>query len=179
VQAVEDSGRQEPGDGESPSLDQDAPESPPRQHGDDVVGVEAVTAHVHAQNGHLSRTRAGDGSLLSDDVERLGLAIPEDAERRIESGARVEHYPHGVVAPHPTNGELGVVVGDGAGPDDHRIGQGTEPVQPLDVRRAVDVVGVARHGGDSAIQALSELADDPPLPALEGVQKRVEVSFHR
>ncbi len=75
---------------------------------------------------------------------------------------RIEDDPHGVGARAGADGQLGVVRDGGAGPDDHRVGQGAQPVQVAAVLLAGDVVGVAGAGGDETVQALAELGDGQP-----------------
>lgn len=62
------------------------------------------------------------------------------------------------------DGQLGVVRDGGAGPDDHRVGQGAQPVEMAAVLLAGDIVGVAGAGGDESVQALTELSDRQPRP---------------
>jgi hypothetical protein len=56
-------------------------------------------------------------------------------------------------------GQLGVVRGDRAGADDHRVAQGAHAVQVLDVFLARDVLRFARVCGDEPVEALAEVTD--------------------
>ena len=55
--------------------------------------------------------------------------------------------------------ELRIVGRDGPGPDHHRIAQRTHAMQVQDVLLAGDELGLARMGGDEAVEALAQMTD--------------------
>ena len=60
----------------------------------------------------------------------------------------VENHAHRVLALNIPDRQAWVVGGDGAGPDDHGVDERSQSVQPADVGRSGDIVGMAVLGGD-------------------------------
>ena len=71
----------------------------------------------------------------------------------------VEDHPHRVFPLYIPDRQAWVVGGDGTGPDDYGVDERSQPVQPADVGRPGDIVGMPVLGGDPPIQALPDLAD--------------------
>lgn len=77
------------------------------------------------------------------------------------SASWVNHYPHGMLAGDMTHGELGVISGCRTRADHHGVGQRPQAVQMHQAFKAVDVVGVTAFRGNSPIQTLPQLGNDP------------------
>ena len=167
VQPIHEAGLQEAGDGDPPTLDENPPIPLVSKRLDDGSRIEAVgTGHRQQQDVVVGRRR-GIAAGGAAHRQRPSGAIRKDVRAPVESIIGIEHHPDGVLAFDLPHGETRIVRRDGAGADDHRIDQGPQTMEPPDVGRAGDVVGVAAGRGDPAVKALSGLRDDQVGPELE------------
>ncbi len=93
---------------------------------------------------------------------------------RGEAAARIEHDAQRIRTRHPARGEARIVGGDGAGTDDDRIGQRTQPMQMIEVLLAGHERGLPRRRGDAAIEALAELRHHERACTARHAQRQVE-----
>lgn len=87
------------------------------------------------------------------------LPVGEHPQPQRYPAVRIEDDAHRVVTRAGADREPGVVGDGGAGPDDHRVGEGAHTVQMFAVLLAGDVVGVAGAARDETVQALPQLGE--------------------
>ncbi len=95
------------------------------------------------------------------DMQGGNVATSEQCHIAGHAAPWVKHYPGRVSAADVTHGELGVIGRGGTCAYQHRVRQGAQPVQVHQALMAIDVVRVAAFRGNSPIQALAQLGDDP------------------
>ena len=77
-----------------------------------------------------------------------------------QAGVGIDHHPRRMRAGDAAHRQLRIVGEHGADPHHHRIDQRAQAMQMIDRFGSVDVVRVARRGGDPSIQGLAELAEN-------------------
>ncbi len=172
MQVIDSARFDELGNRDAAAFDQNALIAPCLEQFNDIHGIELprLVQRQYALGSVTSRkVEPGAG-----DMQGRGAIALEKGQIAGNASARVEYHAYGVVAADVTNGELGVVGAGGAGPDYHRIGQRSEPMQVNQAFEPVDIVGVAAFGGDSPIQALTQLGQVPVLAQHQWQQTRQE-----
>ncbi len=159
MQAVQYAGFEKARDGHPAAFDQYPFEPAPAQCIEHTARIEPLGPQGQHDALHVTAKDSRHRGALADNMQGRGLTGVKDIPSAIESSARVEHHPHRRAPRDVAHVELGVVRLDGTGTDQDRIHQGPQPMQMNAAFKPVDVVGRAGHGGDSTIQALTELSD--------------------
>ena len=78
---------------------------------------------------------------------------------RTQPTPRVENNTQRIASRYQACGQARIVGCYGFRADDHRVAQGTHPVQMGNILRPGDITGIARTGCDLSIQALAEMPE--------------------
>lgn len=142
------------------SLDEYAAEAPVCELPHEIVRGERGAI---GQGHDVDTVRVAGGRLVlvagGHDPQGGRLSVAEHPVPRRYAGVRIEDDAHRVVAGAGAYGQPGVVRDGGTGPDDHRVGEGAQPVQVLAILLPGDVVGVPGAAGDEPVQALAQLRE--------------------
>ncbi|GAU68959.1 hypothetical protein SSP35_09_02030 [Streptomyces sp. NBRC 110611] len=172
MEPVQDAGGQEAGDGDAAALDQDPAEAAAGEGVQQPPRRETLVVARHFQGRHPVPPGPGRGAPGSSYPQGGRRAVGEHAPVRRHPPAAVHHHPRGAAARAGAYGQPGIVRDDRAGPDDHGVGQGPQPVQVAAVLLPGDVVRVAGTGRDEPVHALPELGED----AVRACQAQREVA---
>jgi len=87
-----------------------------------------------------------------------GTVRRQPAATRNAASRRIDDDPGRIFTITEADRELRVVGHQGAGPDQHRIDAGAQPVQVGQSGLAIDIFGFAAGGRDAAVKRLADLA---------------------
>lgn len=141
--------------------------------------------HRLGSHSPLGVTRQPALADMRADADRRGHALAEQmqgGQRRVlkytprdrHPAARIEHHAQRLAPLDVAHVELRVVLVGGAGADQHCVDQGAQPMQVNPALESIDVVGVTAMGGDTPVEALAELGDDPRSTIADQRQQAVE-----
>lgn len=147
------------GNGDTAAFYQHTCEPTFRQQRNDLRWVELAVG-IQGQHAVL-RVAGRSRHVWPSNVQGLDLAAAKQRKMTGHATTRVEDDSRRVAASDMANGELGVVGRCSTRTDHDRIGQRAQPMQMHDAFMAVDVMGVAAFRGNSPIQTLPQLGDDP------------------
>ena len=166
VKPVDDPGAEESGNRDAAAFDEHAsvPVLPERL--EDRRRLELVAAVGGNRQDIAGDGRRGTNCAAAHDESSSG-AVGENMPVRIEAGVGIEDDAHGILSLDVPNGQAGVVPGNGACSNDHRIHQSAQAMEPSDVGLPSDVMRVATFCRDTSVEALSQLRDDQIGPQLE------------
>ncbi len=114
------------------------------------------------------------GRALGYQMQRRRLVGLENMPLGRHAAERVEHHSDRVASGDEAYAEPGVVGIGGAGAHQHGVDQRSQPVQMGPAVDTVHVMRVAGLGGDTPVQALSELGDDQWFGAGHQRQQAIE-----
>jgi len=160
VQPVKHPGSQKAGHGEATAFDQHPGQASGSQSLKHRCGMEPPARGdlVHLQNLHRP---AGRRRLRAPALQPQGRggSVLKHLPIRWNPAGWIQHHADRVVTAHMTHRQLRVVGNRGTSAHDHRIHQGPEAVQMLDVLGSGHEMRVAAVGGDAPVQRLPELCD--------------------
>ncbi len=179
VQTVQHVGIEKARDSDAAALDQHPRQPLGSQRRENRGGGDVAGRDIQLEMPDM-RADPGQGRhAAAYQVPGRGQSVLEDDPRGGQAAARVEDHPTGVAALDVTHGQLRVVGGHGAGPDQHGIDQGPQAMQVDPAGQAVDVVRGAGFGGDAPVEALSQLGDGQRPGARHQRQQAVEEVTYR
>lgn len=161
VQPMQHAGLEKARHRHSAALDQHAPTPACNERLEHAAGSDTaagVQRHGDALDVGAHRS-AKVRRALAHQMQRRRLAGLEDMPLGADPATRVEYYPQRIAPAHMTYAELWIIRRDGAGADQHGIDQRPQAMQMGPALEPVHVMRSAGHGGDTPIQALTELSD--------------------
>jgi hypothetical protein len=89
-----------------------------------------------------------------------GAITVEQARRRRQTSARIEHNASRMRTVDAANRELRIISEGGSYSDNDSVNDRAKAMQMRKTGRSIDVVGIAAYGRDTTIERLSDLTDD-------------------
>jgi hypothetical protein len=157
VQPIDHAGLDEARERNPSTLDEDAAVTFSAKSGEDGGRFEAVLAKYRQKKNIPLRTHMIVGCPA--DHQRPGCTVSENVPLRLQPAVRVENDSDWIRAFDVPHCQTRVVGGDRAGADDDGVDNGAKAMEPLDISRAGNVMGVALLCGNSTVEALSDLGD--------------------
>jgi len=156
MQAVEQAGLEEAGDGHTAALHQDAGEAAPRQREADRLGADPAGGVGQADD----LDAGGPVDVAGLDHQPPRAVLGEHPRVGGQAAARVDDHPRRARAVAKAHGQAGIVGQRGAHADHHGIRQRAAAVQVAEPLAARDIRRIAGHRGDAAVERLADLGEE-------------------